>query len=67
MKIVFLFALLFVAFVFAKNVPLTEKEKGWLKSSSRENVNGWIHVKVSGDPYPRGFQVGLWNEKIPFL
>ena len=29
-----------------------------MQKSSRANVNGWIHVKVSGDPYPRGFSYG---------
>jgi len=37
---------------------LSNQEKLWLSKSSRSDVNGWIHVKVSGDPYPRGFSYG---------
>lgn len=39
-------------------VPLTDEQQGWLAQASREDVNGWVHVKVQGAPFARGFQHG---------
>jgi Phospholipase B len=37
---------------------LTEEEHGWLERASRNDVNGWIHLKIEGAPFARGFQHG---------
>src|SRR5262245_27655368 len=37
---------------------LTAEEQGWIDSASRDDVNGWIHVKTGGEPFARGFQYG---------
>ena len=37
---------------------LTEEERGWLERASRNDVNGWIHLKIAGAPFERGFQHG---------
>lgn len=37
---------------------LTPEEQGWLSKASREDVNGWIHLKIQGAPFERGFQHG---------
>ncbi|MEZ4532905.1 MAG: hypothetical protein R2855_18065, partial [Thermomicrobiales bacterium] len=42
----------------ASPAPLTEEQQGWLDQASREDVNGWVHVKVQGAPFARGFQHG---------
>ena len=42
----------------ASPTPLTEEQQGWLDQASREDVNGWVHVKVQGAPFARGFQYG---------
>jgi uncharacterized protein CbrC (UPF0167 family) len=39
-------------------VGLTEEERGWLERASRNDVNGWIHLKIEGPPFERGFQHG---------
>jgi hypothetical protein len=38
--------------------PLTDEERGWLAQAAREDSNGWIHLKIAGDPFARGFQHG---------
>lgn len=37
---------------------LTKEQQGYLDRASREDVNGWAHVKVQGSPYEVGFQEG---------
>jgi hypothetical protein len=37
---------------------LTDEERGWLERGSRNDVNGWVHVKIEGEPFERGFQHG---------
>lgn len=37
---------------------LTEEQRGWLERASRNDVNGWVHLKVAGAPFERGFQHG---------
>ena len=37
---------------------LTEEQRGWLERASRNDVNGWIHLKIEGAPFERGFQHG---------
>ena len=37
---------------------LTEEERGWLERASRNDVNGWIHLRIEGAPFERGFQHG---------
>jgi hypothetical protein len=37
---------------------LTDEERGWIDSASRNDINGWIHVKTGGEPFARGFQYG---------
>ena len=37
---------------------LTAEEKGWLAKASRIDENGWMRVKIAGEPFERGFQHG---------
>jgi hypothetical protein len=37
---------------------LTEQERGWLARASRQDIAGWLHVRVQGAPFERGFQHG---------
>ena len=37
---------------------LTEEQRGWLERASRNDVNGWVHLKIEGAPFERGFQHG---------
>lgn len=37
---------------------LTEEQRGWLERASRGTVNGWLHVRIAGAPFERGFQYG---------
>jgi hypothetical protein len=37
---------------------LTEEEKGWLANARRTEENGWLHIKIAGEPFARGFQHG---------
>ncbi|HEX2281499.1 MAG TPA: twin-arginine translocation signal domain-containing protein, partial [Thermomicrobiales bacterium] len=39
-------------------IGLTVEERGWLERASRDDVNGWIHLKIEGMPFERGFQHG---------
>src|SRR5215208_2230580 len=42
----------------APRQPLTDQERGWLARAAREDVGGWIHLRVQGAPFERGFQHG---------
>ena len=42
----------------ATPAALTEEERGWLERASRNDVNGWVHLKIAGAPFERGFQHG---------
>ena len=37
---------------------LTAEERGWLERASRSDINGWIHLRIAGAPFERGFQHG---------
>src|ERR687897_3509679 len=37
---------------------LSDEQRGWLERASRNDVNGWVHLKIAGDPFERGFQHG---------
>src|SRR5262249_55335335 len=37
---------------------LTEQERGWLARAGREEVAGWLHLRIQGAPFERGFQHG---------
>jgi hypothetical protein len=37
---------------------LSDEQRGWLEQASREDVNGWVHLKIGGEPFARGFQHG---------
>jgi hypothetical protein len=37
---------------------LSNEERGWLERASRNDVNGWIHLRTAGAPFERGFQHG---------
>jgi len=37
---------------------LTEEERGWVERASRNDVNGWVHLKIEGAPFERVFQHG---------
>ncbi|GAA1862113.1 C45 family autoproteolytic acyltransferase/hydrolase [Microbacterium koreense] len=48
-------------------MSLTAEQEKWIATSSREEVNGWIYLRVGGEPFARGFQHGFhiadeWNE-----
>lgn len=42
----------------AAQQPLTDEERAWLARADRREVNGWLHVRVQGAPFERGFQHG---------
>lgn len=37
---------------------LTSQERSWLAKASRDDINGWIHLHIEGEPFERGFQHG---------
>jgi uncharacterized protein CbrC (UPF0167 family) len=37
---------------------LTDEQRGWIEQASRNIENGWLHVRIQGAPYARGFQYG---------
>jgi len=37
---------------------LTSRERGWLAKAHRNDINGWIHLHIEGEPFERGFQHG---------
>ncbi len=41
-----------------EKIPLTPQEQNWMKSASRTDINGWMHIKIKGEPFERGFQYG---------
>jgi hypothetical protein len=53
-----LIGLLFFHGIAAAQQGLTAEEKGWLAKASRTEDNGWVHVKIGGAPFARGFQHG---------
>merc|ERR1712093_390037 len=46
-----------------KPLPLTPAEEAMVAKASRKDVNGWIYVNISGDPYEMGFQNGYTMAK----
>ena len=38
---------------------LNDEERGWLKRASRVDQNGWVHIRIAGEPFARGFQHGF--------
>jgi hypothetical protein len=53
-----LIGLLLFLDVAAAQDSLTAEERGWLAKATRSEDNGWIHVKIGGAPFERGFQHG---------
>jgi len=41
-----------------KPEALSEQERAWITNSSRTDINGWVHLKIRGAPFQRGFQHG---------
>jgi len=37
---------------------LTDAQRGWLGRAARNDINGWIQLKIAGAPFERGFQHG---------
>ncbi|MFP5392172.1 MAG: peptidase C45, partial [Gammaproteobacteria bacterium] len=37
---------------------LTTQERGWLEKAKRTDRDGWIHLRIAGEPFERGFQHG---------
>lgn len=37
---------------------LTSEQEGWVAQASRSEVNGWIYLRIKGEPFARGFQHG---------
>jgi hypothetical protein len=42
----------------ATPTALTDEERGWLDRAERNDSNSWIHLKIGGAPFARGFQHG---------
>jgi hypothetical protein len=43
---------------------VTQSQKqAWLARASRQDVNGWIWVRIAGAPFERGFQYGSLTAK----
>jgi uncharacterized protein CbrC (UPF0167 family) len=42
----------------ATPATLTDEERAWLERAERRDSNGWIHLKIGGAPFARGFQHG---------
>ena len=42
----------------ASPVALTEEQQGWVDQASNGMNNGWLHVRIQGAPFARGFQYG---------
>lgn len=51
-------ALMFGTSVVNAAEALSEQERTWLSEASRSEENGWIHIKIGGEPFERGFQHG---------
>ncbi len=48
---------------------LTGEQEQWLLDASRSEINGWIYLRVKGEPFARGFQHGYlvadeWAEAL---
>jgi hypothetical protein len=43
--------------------PLTAEQKAWLKPAKRYERNGWIYLRIEGEPQERGFQYGYLMAK----
>ncbi|GAA1862105.1 C45 family autoproteolytic acyltransferase/hydrolase [Microbacterium koreense] len=39
-------------------MALTAEQEAWIAQASREDIAGWIYVRISGAPFARGFQYG---------
>lgn len=39
-------------------MSLNAEQQKLVDKASREEINGWVHIKVKGDPHDRGFQYG---------
>jgi hypothetical protein len=37
---------------------LSDEQRGWLERASRNDFNGWVHLRIEGEPFERGFQHG---------
>lgn len=58
-KIIFSFCMLLVLcdVSYSQN-SLTTEEQAWMQNASRTDINGWMHIKINGEPFERGFQYG---------
>lgn len=48
---------------------LTTEQEGWVAEASRTDINGWIYLRIGGEPFARGFQHGYlvakeWEDAI---
>ncbi|MEP7146193.1 MAG: C45 family autoproteolytic acyltransferase/hydrolase [bacterium] len=44
-------------------MELSNEEQGWMEKASRTDINGWMHIKIKGEPFERGFQYGYLTAK----
>merc|ERR1711974_152463 len=60
-KLLLLVAFLAVAFSYSLRYDLlTEQEKSYIEASSRQDINGWIYLNLTGSPYAVGFAHGSY-------
>ncbi len=45
------------------SAPLLAEQKAWLKLAERYEKNGWIYLRIQGEPRERGFQYGYLMAK----
>lgn len=38
---------------------LNDEQQRWINAAERSDVNGWIHLRIGGEPFERGFQHGF--------
>jgi hypothetical protein len=42
----------------ATAAPLSGTQESWLRNAERHEKNGWIYLRIQGNPHERGFQYG---------
>ena len=42
----------------ATPAALSDEQRGWIERASRTDINGWVHLRIGGAPFERGFQHG---------
>lgn len=50
-------------------MTLTAEQEAWIAQASRTDIAGWIHIRIGGAPFARGFQYGYlvadqWAEML---